>query len=95
MMHLLSGALVARASGQKKLFREYWKTYRPYIMCSRLYSGAFAARPTRESQVLKSNTDRTLGEAWTTATYVIILNLALDENAYPHLLRTPKKRPKL
>jgi len=94
MMHLLGGAMAVRESGRPELFREFWKAYRPYLMGSRMASGAFAARPTHESQVLKSNTDRTLGHAWTTATLTIVLNLALDEKAYPHLFREPKPRPK-
>lgn len=95
MMHILSGAMAARASGQTGLMRRFWSTYRPYLMSSRLHSGAFAARPTRESRVLKSNTDRTLGHAWTTATMLIVLNLMVDEKAYPHWFKEPKKRPKV
>lgn len=94
MMHLLAGAMACTASPQKRHWKEYWKTYRPYIMSSRLHSGAFAARPTRESQAIRSNTDRTLGHCWTTGTLVIILNLALDPDPYPHLFKPPKRRPK-
>jgi len=48
MMHVLAGAMAVRAADRKKLLKEFWKTYRPYIMASRCHSGAFAARPTRE-----------------------------------------------
>jgi len=94
MMHILGGAMATRASGRKKLVKAFWKTYRPYIMASRLHSGAFAARPTKESQLIRSNTDRTLGHAWTTATLLIVMNIARDEKAYPHLFGPPTKRPK-
>jgi len=94
MMHLLAGAIACKASPQGKHWKEYWKTYRPYFMSSRLHSGAFAARPTRESRAIRSNTDRNLGHCWTTGTLVIILNLAQESDPYPHLFRAPKKRPK-
>jgi hypothetical protein len=94
MMHILAGAMAVRASGKKKLVKAFWKTYRPYIMASRLHSGAFAARPTKESQLIHSNTDRTLGHAWTTATLLIVMNIARDEKAYPHLFGPAVKRPK-
>ncbi|MBN2489361.1 MAG: PDZ domain-containing protein [Planctomycetes bacterium] len=94
MMHLLAGAMAARASGQKGLLRDFWKCYRPYLMASRRHAGAFAARPTRETRLLRSNIDRTLGPAWTTATLALVLDLALDENACPHLFRAPSPRSK-
>jgi len=93
MMHILAGALAARTSRQG-LFKEFWKIYRPYIMSSRMHCGAFAARPTKETRIIRSNTDRTLGLNWTTATFTIVMNLALNEKAYPHLCNAPKKQPK-
>lgn len=91
MMHILAGAMACRASGQSKLMKSFWKTYRPYIMSSRLHAGSFAGRPTRESRAIRSNTDRTLGPAWATATYVIVMNMMMDTAAYERWFRGARK----
>ncbi len=88
-MHILAGAMASRYGGGTKLWTKFWREYRPYIMSTRLHDGAFGARPTAETRALRSNTDRTLGPVWTTASFVIVLNLAIEKDPYPHLSREP------
>ncbi|MBI3097116.1 MAG: hypothetical protein HYY93_02550 [Planctomycetes bacterium] len=49
--------------------------FRLEFIAARRPDGTFTARPTEESQQLHSNTDRELGSAWTTASYLIVLQL--------------------
>lgn len=88
-MHILAGAIASRYGGGSKLWTKFWREYRPYIMSTRLHGGAFGARPTAETRALRSNTDRTLGAVWTTASFVIVLNLAIEKDPYPHFAREP------
>jgi hypothetical protein len=47
-------------------------------MASRLPGGAFGARPTRETRILRSNSDRNMGPVWVTASFALVLEVATD-----------------
>lgn len=73
-MHLVSGAIASYQLGPRD-WQAYVETYRPWIYAARRVDGSFAPTPTKESQALRSNTDATVGDCWTTASYVLILSL--------------------
>jgi hypothetical protein len=74
-MHTLSGALATWQLGDDD-FARYFAIYRPKLMAARGVDGRFTAVPTKETLELKSNTDRQCGPVWTTASDVIVLELA-------------------
>jgi hypothetical protein len=73
-MHMTSGAIAAHILGPKD-WSSFIEAYRPQIYAARKSDGSFAAIPTRESDLLHSNTDLTVGSSWTTASAVLILAL--------------------
>ena len=76
VMHITAASLACYRHG-KGTTRRFWQSYRPYIMVSRTTAGAFGARPTRETRVLKSNTDRNMGPYWTTANLALAMEAAM------------------
>ncbi len=74
VMHFLASAFACQ-----ELAPEYWSQFMELfhleIMAARRPDGSFTARPTEESQQLHSNTDRDMGPAWTTGSYLLILQL--------------------
>jgi hypothetical protein len=90
-MHLLTGAIASYQLGARD-WQDYMDLYRLPIMTARKPDGSFAATPTHESESLHSNTDFTVGPAWTTATYVLILALP-DERLTGLLNRDKPEKP--
>ena len=82
-MHLVAGAMATRVLDED-LWEAYSEAFRLHIMQHRLPDGGFAATPTEESRQLRNNTDRQVGEAWITASYVLILEL--DPERFPLIL---------
>ncbi len=76
VMHILAASLACRRKG-KRYFHAFWKIYRPYLMLSRTEKGAFGARPTHETQVLRSNSDRNMGPVWATASFALVLEAGM------------------
>ena len=74
VMHFLSGGMAAHGAGADT-FAEFQAAFRREFLAARRPDGAFAARPTAESKQLHSNTDRQIGLAWTTASYLILQQL--------------------
>lgn len=74
VMHFLSGGMAAHGAGSDT-FAEFQAAFRREFLAARRPDGAFAARPTEESKKLHSNTDRQIGMAWTTASYLILQQL--------------------
>lgn len=72
-MHVLSGALASAMHGKKTLTK-YWKTFRPFMMASRVPGGAFDTRPNHESRQMKgAPTDKTWGTVFITASYALAM----------------------
>ncbi len=76
VMHILAASMACKRKG-KRYFHAFWKLYRPYLMLSRTEKGAFGARPTHETQVLRSNSDRNMGPAWATASFALVLEAGM------------------
>jgi hypothetical protein len=74
VMHFMSSALAC-----SHLDQSYWKklfeTFRYEFVAARRPDGSFSARPTQESRVMKSNSDRSMGYCWTTGNYLVTLLL--------------------
>ncbi|MEE9393079.1 MAG: DUF6288 domain-containing protein [Planctomycetota bacterium] len=87
-MHILNGALAAAVKGEKS-YEKFWLLYRDYIMAQRDQDGAITSRPTKESRQLSSNSDRGNGSAFTTAHFVIAMQLS--QNRYKLLDTHPAK----
>ena len=83
--HLFFGALAARALGEKD-WRAFMDAFRMELLSLHNGDGTFGVRPADTSRFGMPNTDRTMGVAWRTATYALILALAdgrLDHPAGP------------
>lgn len=78
--HLFFGALAAKVLGKRE-WREFMDTFRPEILSLWNGDGTFGVRPADTSRFGMSNTDRTMGEAWRTATFTLILALG-DSDLY-------------
>jgi hypothetical protein len=74
VMHFLAGGMAAHREGGA-MWTHFTTEFRREFLAARRPDGTFAARPTEESRQLKSNTDRDIGFAWTTASYLIIQQL--------------------
>ena len=72
MQHIMLAGVAANALG-KKAVSEYWKTVQRDFTLARAPDGSFQARPWHESLNMQSNTDVSLGEVWTTASWAIVL----------------------
>jgi hypothetical protein len=74
VMHFTATAL-ACCYLEKKFWKKFMDTFRLEFIAARRPDGLFSARPTFESRLLRSNTDRTMGTCWTTGSYLLILQL--------------------
>jgi hypothetical protein len=75
-MHLLFGALACHELG-KKDWKAYAQAFRIEILSLANGDGTFGVRPADTSRSGLGNTDRTMGPAWRTATFALILSLPL------------------
>ena len=74
VMHFTSSAFACMHLGAT-FWKEFIALFRLEILAARRPDGTFTARPTTETAALHTNTDRTLGDVWTTASYALILQL--------------------
>lgn len=74
VMHYLTGGMASHKIGGGT-WKKFMDVFRIEFMGARRPDGSFSARPTEESQMMRNNTDRDMGYNWTTATYLIILQL--------------------
>ncbi|MBI4565138.1 MAG: PDZ domain-containing protein [Planctomycetes bacterium] len=81
VMHCTSGGIAAHLLGPK-VWAKFMQPFRLEFMAARRPDGGFSARPTEETRQLRSNTDRSLGDAWTTASYLLILQLPKGRLAF-------------
>jgi hypothetical protein len=72
IMGLLSMGLVAQRTGA---LEDFWKAMRGELTMARCGDGAFAYRPTNDTQMMGMNLDRDMNECWTTSHWVILLGL--------------------
>jgi hypothetical protein len=71
--HILLAGLAAKALGADAS-KAYWDGgLRRDLMLARAPDGSFQPRPWHESLAMESNTDVTMGEVWTTASWAIVL----------------------
>ena len=74
VMHYMTGGLASHKIGGGA-WNKFMDVFRTEFMGARRPDGSFSARPTEESQMMRNNTDRGMGDDWTTATYLIVLQL--------------------
>ena len=74
VMHFTAGALASWHLGKREWSR-FMKEFRIHFMTARRPDGSFAAIPTKETELTRSNTDLTLGDCWTTSSYALILSI--------------------
>ncbi len=72
--HLFFGALASRVLGRRD-WESFTKAYRLEILSLWNGDGTFGVRPADTSRFGMPNTDRSMGEAWRTATFAMILAL--------------------
>lgn len=72
MQHIMLAGLAAKASG-KKTTRAYWKVLERDLTLARAPDGSFQMRPWHESLLMESNSDVSMGEVWSTASWAIVL----------------------
>ena len=72
--HYFFGALAARCLG-KRDWANFVKLFRTEILSLHNGDGTFGCRPADTSRFGLGNTDRTMGVAWRTATFAMILAL--------------------
>ncbi len=78
MQHILLGGVASAALGKKASSR-YWKVMRRDLILARAPDGSIQPRPWHESLLMGSNTDVSMGEVWTTASWAIVLGADLGK----------------
>ncbi|MCC6738335.1 MAG: hypothetical protein IT452_04770 [Planctomycetia bacterium] len=74
IMHYTSAAFACAHLGGTT-WKDFMALFRLEILAARRPDGTFSARPTEETVAMHNNTDRTLGPAWTTASYSLIMQV--------------------
>lgn len=78
MQHILLAGVASAALGKKATSR-YWKVMRRDLVLGRAPDGSIQPRPWHESLLMGSNTDVSMGEVWTTASWAIVLGTDLGK----------------
>lgn len=78
MQHILLAGVASAALG-KKAEKRYWKAMRRDLILARAPDGSLQPRPWHESLLMGSNTDVSMGEVWTTASWAIVLGADLGK----------------
>lgn len=86
VMHFTASAFACMHLGAA-YWKDFMELFRLEILAARRPDGTFSARPTEESVAMHSNNDREMGPVWTTASYVLIMQLPKGKLA---TLTTPK-----
>lgn len=73
-MHFTASAL-ACCHLPPKYWNKFIKTFKLDFIAARRPDGSFAARPTHEDRLFGLNTDRAMGDCWTTGSYLLILQM--------------------
>lgn len=74
VMHYSTSGLAAHALGAGP-WDKFMDRFRIEFLACRRVDGSFAARPTEESEMMHSNSDRSVGDCWITGNYLLILGL--------------------
>lgn len=74
VMHYSTSGLAGHALGGGA-WDKFMDRFRIEFLACRRIDGSFAARPTEESQMMRSNSDREVGDCWITGNYLLILGL--------------------
>ena len=72
MQHILLAGVAAHAQGGAAK-KSFWKAMRRDLVLARAPDGSFQPRPWHESLSMKSNSDVTFGEVWTTGAWAMVL----------------------
>ena len=72
MQHIMLAGVSAHAAGKASV-RKFWKKLERDLVLARAPDGSFQPRPWHESLGMKSNSDVTFGDVWTTAAWTMIL----------------------
>jgi Family of unknown function (DUF6288) len=94
MQHILLAGVAAHAHG-KAARKSFWGALERDLVLARAPDGSIQPRPWHESLASSTNTDVTTGEAWTTASWTIILACPPGEDGLaglPALMSTPAPR---
>lgn len=84
MQHYLLAGVAAHAHGNAAR-KAYWETARRDLVLARAPDGSFQPRPWHETVGMKSNTDVTFGEVWTTAAWTVVLASEPERDGRPGL----------
>ena len=72
MQHITLAGVAAKALG-KKSTKDYWKVMERDLTLARCPDGSIQMRPWHESLRMESNSDVSMGEIWSTASWVLVL----------------------
>lgn len=72
MQHIMLAGVGAAALGEEAQ-AEYWKQLRRDLILARAPDGSLQPRPWHESLLMSSNTDVSMGQVWTTASWAVVL----------------------
>lgn len=72
MQHIFLGGLAAHAAGGATK-KKYWGTLERDMVLARSPDGSFQPRPWHESLQMRSNSDVTFGQIWTTAAWALVV----------------------
>ncbi len=84
MQHYLLAGVAAGAQGGAAR-KAFWETARRDLVLARSPDGSFQPRPWHETEGMKSNTDVTFGEVWTTAAWAVVLASEPERGGRPGL----------
>jgi hypothetical protein len=72
MQHITLAGIAAKALGSKST-KEYWKVLERDLTLCRCPDGSIQMRPWHESLRMQSNSDVSMGQIWSTASWVLVL----------------------
>ncbi len=72
MQHIMLAGVAAHAAGSATA-RKFWKKMERDLVLAHTPDGSFQPRPWHESISMKSNSDVSFGEVWTTAAWTLVL----------------------
>lgn len=85
MQHIFFGGVAAHALGRKEGGKWYDELEREIVL-AQAHDGSFQPRPFQETANLNSNSDVTMGVAWTTANWAILIGLDFEDGGLPLLV---------
>lgn len=85
MQHIFFGGVAAHALGRRD-GEDWYEELEREIVLAQAHDGTFQPRPFQETANLNSNSDVTMGVAWTTANWAILIGLDFEDGGLPLLV---------